>query len=211
MELEQNEIYHKPMSDAIKRFFDMFVSLIAIIVLSPFFILIALLIKIGSNGPVLFKQTRIGRNELPFEIYKFRTMVVDAEKLGTQITIGKDPRITKIGHFLRKTKLDELPQLFNVLKGEMSFVGPRPEVPKYTKLYSEQQRLVFTVRPGITDYASIKYRDENELLGNVENPEKVYIEEIMPDKLHLNIEYIQRRSLLEDIKIIFLTVMKIMK
>lgn len=211
MELEQNEIYHKPMSDAIKRFFDMFVSLIAIIVLSPFFILIALLIKIGSTGPVLFKQTRIGRNELPFEIYKFRTMVVDAEKLGTQITIGKDPRITKIGHFLRKTKLDELPQLFNVLKGEMSFVGPRPEVPKYTKLYSEQQRLVFTVRPGITDYASIKYRDENELLGNVENPEKVYIEEIMPDKLHLNIEYIQRRSLLEDIKIIFLTVMKIMK
>lgn len=211
MELEQNEIYHKPMSDAIKRFFDLFVSLIAIIVLSPFFILIALLIKIGSTGPVLFKQTRIGRNELPFEIYKFRTMVVDAEKLGTQITIGKDPRITKIGHFLRKTKLDELPQLFNVLKGEMSFVGPRPEVPKYTKLYSEQQRLVFTVRPGITDYASIKYRDENELLGNVENPEKVYIEEIMPDKLHLNIEYIQRRSLLEDIKIIFLTVMKIMK
>lgn len=211
MELEQNEIYHKPMSDAIKRFFDMFVSLIAIIVLSPFFILIALLIKIGSTGPVLFKQTRIGRNELPFEIYKFRTMVVDAEKLGTQITIGKDPRITKIGHFLRKTKLDELPQLFNVLKGEMSFVGPRPEVPKYTKLYSEQQRLVFTVRPGITDYASIKYRDENELLGNVKNPEKVYIEEIMPDKLHLNIEYIQRRSLLEDIKIIFLTVMKIMK
>lgn len=211
MELEQNEIYHKPMSDAIKRFFDMFVSLIAIIVLSPFFILIALLIKIGSTGPVLFKQTRIGRNELPFEIYKFRTMVVDAEKLGTQITIGKDPRITKIGHFLRKTKLDELPQLFNVLKGEMSFVGPRPEVPKYTKLYSEQQRLVFTVRPGITDYASIKYRDENELLGNVENPEKVYIEEIMPDKLHLNIEYIQRRSLLEDIKIIFLTVMKIIK
>lgn len=211
MELEQNEIYHKPMSDAIKRFFDLFVSLIAIIVLSPFFILIALLIKIGSNGPVLFKQTRIGRNELPFEIYKFRTMVVDAEKLGTQITIGKDPRITKIGHFLRKTKLDELPQLFNVLKGEMSFVGPRPEVPKYTKLYSEQQRLVFTVRPGITDYASIKYRDENELLGNVKNPEKVYIEEIMPDKLHLNIEYIQRRSLLEDIKIIFLTVMKIIK
>lgn len=211
MELEQNEIYHKPMGDAIKRFFDLFVSLIAIIVLSPFFILIALLIKIGSTGPVLFKQTRIGRNELPFEIYKFRTMVVDAEKLGTQITIGKDPRITKIGHFLRKTKLDELPQLFNVLKGEMSFVGPRPEVPKYTKLYSEQQRLVFTVRPGITDYASIKYRDENELLGNVENPEKVYIEEIMPDKLHLNIEYIQRRSLLEDIKIIFLTVMKIMK
>lgn len=211
MELEQNEIYHKPMSDAIKRFFDMFVSLIAIIVLSPFFILIALLIKIGSTGPVLFKQTRIGRNELPFEIYKFRTMVVDAEKLGTQITIGKDPRITKIGHFLRKTKLDELPQLFNVLKGEMSFVGPRPEVPKYTKLYSEQQRLVFTVRPGITDYASIKYRDENELLGNVKNPEKVYIEEIMPDKLHLNIEYIQRRSLLEDIKIIFLTVMKIIK
>lgn len=211
MELEQNEIYHKPMGDAIKRFFDLFVSLIAIIVLSPFFILIALLIKIGSTGPVLFKQTRIGRNELSFEIYKFRTMVVDAEKLGTQITIGKDPRITKIGHFLRKTKLDELPQLFNVLKGEMSFVGPRPEVPKYTKLYSEQQRLVFTVRPGITDYASIKYRDENELLGNVENPEKVYIEEIMPDKLHLNIEYIQRRSLLEDIKIIFLTVMKIMK
>lgn len=209
MEIEQKVAYEKPLSDGVKRIFDFLVSLLALIALSPLFLMMMILIKIGSKGPVFFKQTRVGKDEKTFQIYKFRTMIVDAEKVGTQITVGKDPRITKIGHFLRKTKLDELPQILNVLKGEMSFVGPRPEVPKYTKLYSEKQKLVFLVRPGITDYASIKYRDENEILGSVNNPEKVYIEEIMPDKLHLNMQYIHNRSLVEDLKIIFLTLIKI--
>lgn len=206
-----NMNFSKPVNDFFKRTFDLLVSFFSIILLSPFFIIVSLLIKMDSNGPVIFKQVRVGKNEKPFEIYKFRTMVVDAEKLGKQITVGNDNRITKIGGFLRKFKLDELPQLFNVFKGDMSFVGPRPEVPKYTNLYTEEQKKVFKVRPGITDYASIKYRNENEILGKSKNPEKTYIEKVMKDKLTINLTYLQKRSVIEDFKIILLTLVKILK
>lgn len=198
-------------NDLIKRTFDFTVSAIAIFLLLPLFGVISLLIKLDSKGPIIFKQVRIGKSGKEFKIYKFRTMVMNAEKLGKQITVGRDPRITRVGYFLRKFKLDELPQLFNVLKGDMSFVGPRPEVPHYTQLYNEEQKKVFTVRPGITDYASIKYRNENEILTKSEDPEKTYIEVIMPDKLKLNLKYIEEQSLWLDIKIIFMTLYKIIK
>lgn len=199
------------LNDFIKRLFDILMSLIGIIILSPFYIIISIMIKLDSKGPVFFKQIRVGRGEKNFKILKFRTMVTDAEQRGAQITVGRDSRITRVGHFLRKSKLDEIPQLFNVLKGDMSLVGPRPEVPKYTKYYNNQQRRIFEIRPGITDYASIKYRDENEILAQSENPEETYIEEIMVDKLKLNLQYLSERSLFTDIKIIFMTILKILK
>lgn len=155
----------------VKRIFDLICSTLGLIVLSPILIVIAIRIKTDSDGPVFFKQIRIGEKNKEFEILKFRTMVVDAEKLGRQITVGNDSRITKIGAFLRKYKLDELPQLINVFKGDMSLVGPRPEVPRYVKMYNEEQRRVLEVKPGITDLASIRYRDENDLLGEAENPD----------------------------------------
>ncbi|HJV17820.1 MAG TPA: sugar transferase [Bacillales bacterium] len=199
------------LNDFIKRLFDIVMSLIGIIILSPIFILISLLIKLDSKGPVMFKQIRVGRGERNFKILKFRTMVTDAEKKGKQITVGRDSRITRVGHFLRKSKLDEIPQLINVLKGDMSLVGPRPEVPKYTQYYNSNQRRIFEIRPGITDLASIKYRDENEILAQSDRPEETYIEEIMVDKLKLNLQYLSERSLLTDIKIIFMTLLKIIK
>lgn len=192
-----------------KRFFDIIVSLIGIIILGIFLIIISIIIKCTSEGPVFFKQIRVGQSGKEFKIFKFRTMVVNAESLGTQITIGKDKRITKIGHFLRKYKIDELPQLFNVFIGEMSFVGPRPEVPKYVAMYNETQRKVLSVRPGITDLASIRYRNENEILGrakNTDEAEDMYINEIMPDKLKLNLEYIEKSNVFYDIYIIFKTI-----
>ena len=192
----------------IMRLFDILASGIGIIVLSPVLLIIALRIKTGSDGPVFFKQIRVGKNGKEFEILKFRTMVVNAEKLGRQITVGADNRITKVGGFLRKYKLDELPQLFNVFKGDMSLVGPRPEVPRYVKLYTEEQRKVLSVRPGITDLASIRYRDENELLGKAENPDEFYINTIMPDKLALNMEYIKKSNVFYDIYIIIETIIK---
>ncbi|MFD1780017.1 sugar transferase [Fredinandcohnia salidurans] len=198
-------------NDAIKRFFDIVVSLIGLIILSPLLLIIAILIKVDSKGPVFFKQVRVGQHEKEFEILKFRTMVVDAEKHGKQITVGKDSRITKVGYFLRKYKLDEFPQLINVLFGDMSLVGPRPEVPKYTKFYNKEQKAIFEIKPGITDYASIKYSNESELLGRAENPEKTYIEEIMVDKLRYNLEYLRNRSVIEDMSIILKTVLKILK
>lgn len=198
-------------NDSIKRIFDFVFSLLGILILLPVFIVIAILIKLDSKGPVLFKQIRVGRNEEFFHILKFRTMVTDAEKLGKQITIGRDNRITRVGHFLRNYKLDEFPQLFNVLVGDMSLVGPRPEVPKYTAYYSKEQKKIFQVRPGITDYASIKYSKENEILANSNDPEQTYINEIMVDKLSINLDYIRKRSLKEDLYIIFATVAKIVK
>ena len=192
----------------IKRLFDILASGIGIIILSPVLLIIALRIKTGSDGPVFFKQVRVGKDGKEFEILKFRTMVVDAEKMGRQITVGADNRITKVGGFLRKYKLDELPQLFNVFKGDMSLVGPRPEVPRYVKLYTEEQRKVLSVKPGITDLASIRYRDENELLGKAENPDEFYINTIMPDKLALNMEYIKKSNVFYDIYIIIETIIK---
>lgn len=193
---------------AIKRIFDILASGIGIIILSPVLIIIALRIKTGSDGPVFFKQVRVGQGGKEFKILKFRTMVVDAEKLGRQITVGADNRITKVGAFLRKYKLDELPQLFNVFKGDMSLVGPRPEVPRYVNMYTEEQRRVLEVKPGITDLASIRYRDENELLGQAENPDEFYINTIMPDKLALNMEYINKSNIFFDIYIIINTIIK---
>lgn len=192
----------------LKRTFDIVASGLGIIILSPVLLIIAILIKVGSDGPCLFKQQRVGRNEKIFNILKFRTMVVNAESLGKQITVGEDNRITKIGSVLRKYKLDELPQLINVFRGDMSLVGPRPEVPKYVAMYTEEQKKIFKVRPGITDLASIRYKDENELLGSVDNPEEFYINVIMPDKLKLNMEYIQKSNLFFDIKVIFETIFK---
>ena len=160
---------------------------------------------------MFFKQKRVGKNKEIFEIYKFRTMVTDAEKLGKQITVGNDSRITRVGKFIRKCKLDEFPQLINVLKGEMSLVGPRPEVPRYVDLYDEYQEQILLVQPGITDYASIEFRNENEILGESDNPDKTYIEDIMPTKIDLNMKYIKNISIVEDIKLIFVTLVAILK
>jgi len=192
----------------VKRIFDLICSTLGLIVLSPVLIGIAIKIKTGSDGPVFFKQVRVGQSNKEFKILKFRTMVVDAEKLGKQITVGNDNRITKIGALLRKYKLDELPQLINVFKGDMSLVGPRPEVPRYVQLYNEEQRKVLEVKPGITDLASIRYRDENDLLGGVANPEEFYINTIMPDKLALNLQYINRNNIFFDVYIILKTIIK---
>jgi lipopolysaccharide/colanic/teichoic acid biosynthesis glycosyltransferase len=194
----------------LKRIFDIVFSLLGLIILLPVFLVIAIIIKMDSKGPVFFRQVRVGKDGKEFKILKFRTMVVDAEKKGMQITVGRDSRITKSGHFLRKFKLDELPQLINVLLGDMSFVGPRPEVPKYVAMYDEKQINVLKVKPGITDLASIEYKDENTLLGQSDDPEKTYIEEIMPRKLKLNIEYIMNLSIIFDTKLIFKTIYKIM-
>ncbi|GAA0758151.1 sugar transferase [Clostridium sartagoforme] len=195
----------------IKRIFDFIASLIGCIILTPVYVIIALLIKLTSKGPIFFKQKRIGRYGNEFNILKYRTMVVNAERIGRQITIGNDSRVTRIGYFLRKYKLDELPQLINVLKGDMSLVGPRPEVPKYVELYNENQKRVLEVRPGITDYASIEYRDENSILGNVKNPEEYYINIIMPHKIDLNMKYIENNNIFIDIAIIFKTIFNIGK
>ena len=192
----------------IKRIFDFVVSLLGVIILSPIFIIVSIAIKMDSKGDILFLQKRVGRYGKEFNIYKFRTMVTDAEKLGKQITVGNDSRITKVGSFLRKFKIDELPQLFNVLKGDMSLVGPRPEVPKYVNLYNEEQKKVLNVRPGITDMASLRYKDENEILGKVDNPEEYYINVIMKDKLSLNLEYIEKSNVFFDIYLIVKTIIK---
>lgn len=198
------------LNELTKRVFDFFAAFVGIIVISPILIIVSVVIKIDSPGKVMFLQKRVGKGEKEFYIYKFRTMVTDAEKLGKQITVGKDSRITKVGAFLRKYKIDELPQLFNVLKGDMSLVGPRPEVPKYVALYSKEQKKVLSVRPGITDLASLRYSDENEILGKVDNPEEHYINVIMRDKLNLNLEYIEKSNLFFDISLIIKTIIKCM-
>lgn len=202
----ENRLEAKKGQIILKRIFDFTCSLIGLIILSPFFLIIAIAIKVDSKGPVFFKQKRIGKNGNPFEIYKFRTMVVDAESLGKQITVGEDPRITRVGSFLRKYKLDEFPQLINVLIGDMSLVGPRPEVPRYVEIYNDVQRKVLLVKPGITDYASIEFRNENDILGKSNNPEEEYIKTIMPTKLDLNLKYIDEMSFSHDIKLIFKTI-----
>lgn len=195
----------------LKRCFDIFWSFIGITMLSWLFLIVALAIKCTSKGPVLFKQERVGKNGKTFKIWKFRSMVVNAEAKGMQITTDGDNRITKVGKFIRKTKIDELPQFFNVLSGKMSFVGPRPEVPKYVTMYNEEQRKVLSVKPGITDLASIEFRNENDLLDASENPERKYIEEIMPAKLALNLKYIKKAGFFYDIGLIFKTIGKVIK
>ena len=193
------------------RFFDFILSLVGLVVLAPIFIVLAIWIKIDSKGPVFYKQVRVGQNSIDFGLFKFRSMVVDADKKGLITVGGRDPRITRSGYFIRKYKLDELPQLINVLVGDMSLVGPRPEVRKYVNLYTDEQQKVLSVKPGITDYASIEYMDENEILGKSSDPEKTYIEEIMPEKIKYNMKYISNKSLFEYFKIILLTVLKIVR
>ena len=193
------------------RFCDVFFSLLGLIVLSPIFVIIALCIVLDSRGGVFYRQVRVGRDGKDFRLFKFRSMASGADNKGL-ITVGaKDSRVTRVGYFLRKYKLDELPQLLNVVRGEMSLVGPRPEVRKYVDMYTVEQRKVLAIVPGITDYASIEYADENTILGQARDPDRAYVEQIMPDKIRYNMKYIDNQCLKEYFKIIFLTLMKIVK
>jgi lipopolysaccharide/colanic/teichoic acid biosynthesis glycosyltransferase len=204
----------------IKRAFDLCAATIGVLVLSPLLAAIALWIRLDSPGPVLFRQVRVGRHGVPFDILKFRTMT--AQPLAPMVppglqpnlqpspprllTVGRDPRITRAGHFLRKYKLDELPQLFNVVRGTMSLVGPRPEVPRYVACYPPRERaLVLSVKPGVTDWASILYKDENAILGQALDPERAYIETILPTKLEYYVRYVRKRTFWVDLRIIFQT------
>lgn len=196
----------------LKRIFDIALASAGLLLLGPVLLLVALLIKRDSPGPVFFRQERIGRHGKPFRIHKFRTMTVAQPGVAMQITVGNDSRITKIGAFLRHYKIDELPQLIDVLQGSMSLVGPRPEVPKYVALYPEPTKsIVLSVRPGITDLASIEYRSESELLGKSSNPEQTYVEEVMPAKLAYCVQYVQQQSVWLDIQIIVRTFLAILK
>ena len=190
----------------LKRLFDITVSFIGLVVLFPLLVLIALLIKLDSKGPVFYKGVRVGRSGEPFRMYKFRTMVVEAEKLGGLDTPADDPRITRVGDFLRsRYQLDELPQLINILKGDMSFVGPRPEVPERVALYTEKEKAVLSVHPGLTDYASIWNPNEGEILRGSQDPEKDYMEKIRPEKITLPLKYLRNHSFWIDIRIILQT------
>jgi len=191
------------------RFFDVLFSSLGLIILSPLFLILVVWIKIDSKGPVFYRQLRVGKDGKDFYLYKFRTMLVDADKNGL-ITVGdRDPRVTRAGYFFRKYKLDELPQLINVVLGDMSLVGPRPEVHKYVEMYTPDQRKVLTVKPGLTDYASIHYIDENKVLAKSDDPERTYIDIIIPEKIRYNIKYIEHQSVNEYFKIIFLTISRI--
>lgn len=193
------------------RFCDIVFSAIGLLLLSPLFLIVYILIRCESKGGGFYCQQRVGRDGRMFGLYKFRSMRTGSDKKGLITVGGHDSRITRMGYFIRKYKIDELPQLWNVLKGDMSLVGPRPEVKKYVDLYTEEQRRVLSVRPGITDYASIEYVDENEILGKADDPDRVYVEEIMPAKIKLNMRYIENRSLNEYFKIIGLTFINILR
>ena len=192
-----------------KRLFDIAFSLLGLTALSPFLFTLAILIKREDSGSVFYRGVRVGRHGKPFRIFKFRTMVVDAERLGASSTSDDDPRITRIGKFLRKYKLDELPQLINVLKGDMSIVGPRPEVKKFTDMYMDEEKTILRIRPGITDWASIWNSDEGVLLEGSVDPDRDYLEKIRPEKIRLQLEYVKRRSLWVDLKIIVQTLAKL--
>lgn len=194
-----------------KRLCDIVASFIGLLILLPLFLFLGIWISMESRGGVFYKQIRVGRNGVDFKLWKFRSMVPDADKKGLLTVGGRDPRITRAGYFLRKYKLDELPQLINVLLGDMSLVGPRPEVRKYVDLYSDEQRKVLSVRPGITDHASLEYFEENELLAKSDNAEETYIKEVMPAKLKLNARYINESGLITDLKIIARTILRIIR
>lgn len=187
------------------RLFDLFWSILGLASLSVVFLGVAGLIKLGDGGPVFFKQVRIGRHGKPFQILKFRTMSLGSEQAGLPLTVGDDARITRVGTFLRKWKIDELPQLINVVRGDMSLVGPRPEVPRYVDLYDEEQAKVLSLRPGITDPASIAYRCENDILRRSEDPEVFYIQNILPNKIRINLDYAATASVLTNFKVILAT------
>jgi len=191
--------------DWLKRDIDFVLALCGLVLLTPAFLVIALIIKLGSRGPVFYRGTRVGRHGRLFDIFKFRTMVTGAEKMGGPSTADDDPRVTKVGRSLRKRKLDELPQLLNILKGEMSFVGPRPEVSYYVNMFTDEEKQILNVRPGITDWASLWNSDEGAILAGSEDPEKTYMEKIRPTKLHLQLEYVRHHSLQTDFKILLQT------
>lgn len=195
--------------DDMKRLFDILAAGVGVVVLSPLLAAAAMLVKFGSSGPILFRHRRMGKDFRPFDVLKFRTMVQDAPKLGAPITFGDDPRITRVGRWLRKSKLDELPQLFNVLRGEMSLVGPRPEVRKYVEMFHADYEVILRVRPGITDLASIEFCDEADLLGRAADPEAEYVGRVLPEKIRLAKKYIERQSFFFDLKIIFGTLLRI--
>ncbi len=192
-----------------KRLFDIVTSLLGLLILFPLFLVLAFWIAIDSTGGIFYRQTRVGKDNRDFRLWKFRSMRPDSDKKGLLTVGGRDPRITRSGYFIRKYKIDELPQLINVLVGDMSLVGPRPEVRKYVQLYTAEQMKVLTVRPGITDLASLHYFEESEMLAKSLDPEKTYIEEIMPAKLNLNLQYIDKASLRTDIGMIFATIARI--
>jgi lipopolysaccharide/colanic/teichoic acid biosynthesis glycosyltransferase len=192
-----------------KRTFDIIVSVLGLVVLTPLLLLLAVVIKLDSPGPIFFRQERIGRGFRPFSIFKFRTMVQNLSDQGRLITVGDDPRITRVGRILRKSKFDELPQLINVLKGDMSLVGPRPEVRRYVELFRKDYEQILKIRPGITDLASLKYNDEATLLTQLENPEAEYCNRILPDKISLSKEYVKKSSFIFDLSLIIKTLSKI--
>ena len=194
-----------------KRVFDMVVSLLILLVLSPLLLLLALAVKLDSRGPVFYRQVRVGRYNEDFKIFKFRTMVQDADKIGPPLTVGDDPRVTRVGRLIRKLRLDEFSQLLNVLGGSMSLVGPRPEVRKYVDVYTPEYMATLLIRPGITATSSIAFKDEDSLLNAAEDPEKVYVEQILPPKMAYNLAYMKKISLLNDIKIMFQTVGAVLK
>lgn len=194
-----------------KRLFDLTLSLIAVIFLLPLFLIIALLVKLDSKGPIFYIQQRVGKDFKRFGLLKFRTMVVNADKIGPLVTKDRDPRITRVGYYLRKWKLDELPQFFNVLKGDMSLVGPRPEVERYVEIFKDDYKIVLSVKPGITDYATILFRDEEEVIAGFDDVEKGYIEVVMPKKIELYKKYINEISLFTDMKLLYLTFLKILR
>jgi lipopolysaccharide/colanic/teichoic acid biosynthesis glycosyltransferase len=200
----KNTFSHPAWTHALKRIFDVVVSLMVLVVLWPLFFMVAVALKLSSPGPVFYRGIRSGLYGKPFQIYKFRTMVMDGEKLGGHSTALNDPRLTPIGKFLRKYKLDELPQLFNILLGQMSFVGPRPQVENYTKLYTDEEKIILTVKPGLTDYASIRFINLDAILGDGNIDEK-YFREIEPEKNRLRIKYARKHNFWIDLKLIFMT------
>ena len=202
---------HKTGSIVLKRIFDIIVGLIILIIVMPFMIIIAVWIKCDSKGTVFFRQRRVTTYGRVFYIFKFRTMVSDAEKLGTQVTVQNDSRVTRAGKFLRKCRLDELPQLFNVLKGDMSFVGTRPEVERYVDRYTDEMMATLLMPAGITSLASIKFKDEEKLLDGAENPDDVYVNEVLPQKMKYNLEYINKFNFFYDIKLMFMTFFAVLK
>jgi len=195
----------------VKRTIDIFLSSLGIILLSPVFLLVAIFVKLDSRGPAMFVHERIGKDFKPFGLYKFRTMIHNPTGKGPSITAEGDPRITRAGKILRKTKIDELPQIFNVLKGEMSFVGPRPEAEKYVELFKDDYEEILKIRPGITDYAAIEFRDEEAILGKYDNVEEGYVKEVLPQKIRLYKKYIREKGFLKDLHLMFLTVQRLIR
>lgn len=206
-----NILYQKRTSLYLKRGFDIILSLIIFVILSPIFIVLSIVIKIDSKGPIMFKQVRVTQYGREFKIFKFRTMVNNADKIGTQVTMKNDARITRVGCFLRKSRLDEIPQLLNIILGDMSFVGTRPEVPKYVSEYTDEMLATLLVPAGVTSEASIRYKDEEMLLTNCKNIDEVYVNKVLPEKMKCNLKSLENFSLMEEIRIMFKTVCAVIK